>query len=108
MLIKRPNITFESFSDGVCNIYSDEEKLKFKNLGYSKKILGYKRYWSAAANQMEISKVIKIPLVKALSTYDKVTIDEKAYTIELIQEKHDTNPLSMDLTLKEDGFFLKG
>lgn len=105
MKIKTNNIEFVSFSDGICNIHTIDEEgnkiYKYKNLGFSKCILGYKRFWAAAANQMEINKVIKIPQLSNVDTYDKVQINDIDYDIKLIQSKFETNPPSIDLTLQQ-------
>ena len=97
MKIKAPNIEFIAFKDGVCDIYyEDEDGNKVE-----KSILGFKRHFSAKAVNVDISKVIKIPMVQGIDNYDTVEIkNEGKYKIELIQEKNDTNPPSQDITLK--------
>lgn len=105
MKIKTDNIDFVSFSDGVCDIYTideNEKKIyKYENLGFDDLILGYKRFWAAAANQIKVNKVIKIPRLNKIDTYDKVTINGIDYDIKLVQYKPDTNPPSIDLTLQQ-------
>lgn len=95
---------FVAFSDGVCNIYAlddDEEKAyKYKNLGFTNRILGFKRFFEAEGNKMAISKVIRIPQVSNIDTYDHVEIGNDAYDIKIIQEMYNTNPPSLDLTLQ--------
>ena len=105
MKIKTDNIEFVSFSDGVCNIYSvdDEGKRmanKYTNLSFSNRVLGFNRFFSAAANQMAITKIIRIPQLNNIDTYDLVEIGDVSYNIKLIQNIYESNPLSMDLTLQ--------
>ncbi len=104
MNIKTNNIEFVSFSDGVCNIYAldnDGNRIyKYKGLGFSNRVLGFKRYWAAAANQMEINKVIRIPSLKNIDTYDHVEIGGETYDVKMVQAIYDTNPICIDLTLQ--------
>ena len=105
MRIKVPNVEFIPFKDGVCDIYYEDEEgnkvEKYKTLGFEKRILGFKRHFSAKAVNVDVSKVIKIPMVQGIDNYDTVEIKgEGKYKIELIQEKNDTNPPSQDITLK--------
>ena len=100
---------FLSFSDGVCSIYTkdyDDNKIvpnKYTSLGFNNRILGFKRYFEAAANQIEINRVIRIPNVPGITNYDFVEIDEGLgiinYGVKMVQIIYDTNPLSIDLTL---------
>lgn len=105
MLIKR-NIEFESFSDGVCYIYEeteDGEKIyKYNRLGYSERSLGYKRFFAAKAAQVQANAVIRIPKVKGINSHDTLLIKGVGrYDIELIQKVSDSNPPSLDLTLRQ-------
>jgi hypothetical protein len=95
---------FVSFTDGVCNIFttdSDDERLpdKYSNLGFSKRVLGFKRYFEASARQIDINRVIRIPQVSGIDTYDFVEIDTVKYGVKMVQEIYDTNPPCIDLTL---------
>lgn len=105
MKIKVDNIDFVSFSDGVCDIYYEndegERSYKYKNIGYDNKVLGLKRHFAAKAVNVNVTKVIRIPLVKGIDNYDKVEIKGiGVYDIELLQTIYDTNPQSINLTLK--------
>ena len=104
MKIKMPT-EFISFSDGVCTIFSEDDDGnradKYKNLGFTKRTLGYKRFFEANSNQMSIDKVIRIPQLGGIDTYDHVELDGIQYDIVLIQDIYDSNPLSTDLTLQK-------
>lgn len=106
MKIKTDNIDFVSFDDGICNIYTEDEDgnriEKYKNLGFSNRVLGFKRYFTAAANQVKTDRVIRIPQVPGLDTHDTIEISGIGkYSIELVQSIFDTNPPSIDLTLRQ-------
>lgn len=106
MKIKNNNIEFIAFNDGICKVYrtddEDNKKYKYERLSYKRKVLGYGRHFSAMAVQVKVSAVIAVPFVKNISAKDIVTLqDGTEYEVVLVQEKDDTNPRSLDLTLSE-------
>lgn len=106
MRVKNKNIEFVSFSDGVCDIYYEDEEgnktYKYKSLGLSKRVLGFNRFFTAKASQVKVNAVIRIPKIPGIDNHDNVEIKGCGrYSIELIQEIFDTNPQSIDLTLKQ-------
>lgn len=105
MKIKSDSIEFISFSDGKCDIYTEDDSggksNKYIGLGFSNYVLGVKRYWAAAANQVKINKVIRIPLLRDIDTFDTVEIKGMGkYEVKEIQEIYDTNPPCITLSLK--------
>ncbi|MCB2311610.1 hypothetical protein LGL55_10605 [Clostridium tagluense] len=97
---------FISFGDGVCNIYTiDDKKVrldnKYTSLGFNNRVLGVTRYFASMANKMAINNVIRIPKLDNIDTFDRIDINEKSYDIKIIQVIYDSNPPSIDLTLKE-------
>lgn len=106
MKIKTPNIEFISFSDGVCDIYAEDDEgakiSKYESLGFSNKTLGFNRYYAGKAANIEVNRVVKIPNISNIDNHDIVEISGVGkFSIELIQFKDDTNPLSKDLTLRK-------
>ena len=106
MKIKNNNIEFISFSDGICDIYYEDEEgnktYKYKGLGLSKRVLGFNRFFTAKANQVKVNLVIRVQRVLGLDIHDNVEIKGLGkYSIELIQEIFEVNPPSIDLTLKQ-------
>lgn len=106
MKIKSNNIEFISFSDGICNIYSEDEEgnrvYKHKSLCFSNKILGYKRYFAARTAKVQTDMVIKVPNIGEIDNYDILSIDGiGCYSIEMIQVISTSNPPSKDLTLRK-------
>mgnify|MGYP000880601702 CR=1 FL=1 len=106
MKIKMDNIEFVSFSDGVCDIYSEDEEgtktYKYKSLGFTNRVLGYNRAFAAQAVQVKANAVIRIPQLRNIDTHDTVEVkDIGKYDVELVQNIFDTNPPSVDLTLRQ-------
>ena len=94
---------FVTFKDGICKIYgfdeNDVEVIKHGSLGFDNRVLGFKRYFEAAANQIEINRVIRIPNVPGITIYDFAEIELIKYGVKLVQNIYDSNPPSIDLTL---------
>ncbi|AGK95405.1 hypothetical protein [Clostridium pasteurianum] len=106
MKIKTDNIEFISFSDGICDIYTEDEEgnksPKYNGLGFSNRVLGFNRHYAARANNVQTNAVIRIPQVPGIDTHDTLEIKNQGkYDIELIQNKFDTNPPCKELTLRQ-------
>lgn len=106
MKLKPNNIEFISFSDGICDIYSEDNEgdieYKYTSLGFTNRVLGYNRYFTASANQVKVNAVIRIPKVYGIDNHDILEIVGLGkYSIELIQEIFESNPPCLDLTLKQ-------
>lgn len=104
MKIKTDNIEFVSFSDGICDIYTEDEEenknYKLRGLGYEERVLGFKRHFAAKAAQVQANAVIRIPKVPGIDTHDTLEIlNMGKYDIELAQNIKDSNPPSIELTL---------
>ena len=104
--IQPNNIKFLSFNCGVCNIFSEDEEgnveYKIKNLPFSNKTLGYGRYYTAKASNTKVDRVIVIPYIPfKINNHLTLCIEDMDYFIELVQEIEDSNPKSLQLTLRE-------
>jgi len=103
----KTNVEFIAFDDGICDIYTEDEGsekiIKYDNLGFSNRVLGFKRFFEASANQIIINRVIRIPQLPGIDNYDYVEIEidkvKVKYGVKMVQPIPDTNPLSTDLTL---------
>jgi hypothetical protein len=98
------DIEFVSFNDGQCNIFTNDyndERLpnKYSNLCFSNRVLGFKRFFEASARQIDINRVIRIPQLPGIDTYDYAEINGVTYGVKMVQEIYDTNPPCIDLTL---------
>lgn len=94
-----------TFNDGVCDIYSisdeDVETVKQHNLCFSKRTLGYRRFFSAAAAQTDITRVIRVPLITNFDSKDFVRIGSDVYEVVMVQEVSDFNPPCLDFSLRQ-------
>ena len=102
----KTEVEFESFSDGVCEIYTEDEEgnktVKYQSLGFGNRILGYNRHFAAKAVQIQTNAVIRIPKVNGIDIHDTVVIQGIGrYDIEMTQNMFNTNPPSLDLTLRQ-------
>lgn len=106
MKIKIPNIEFSCFKDGLCDIYTEDEEgnksYKFRGLGFEKRVLGFGRHYAAKAVQVRTDSVIRVPKLPGIDSHDTLKITNLGkYDIEFIQDILDSNPLSLDLTLRQ-------
>lgn len=106
MRIKTDNIEFISFNDGVCDIYMEDDDgnkaYKYTGLGFNNRVLGFGRYFEAKAVQVKTNAVIRIPQIPGIDTHDTLEIRGLGrYDIELVQDIYETNPPSIDLTLRQ-------
>lgn len=106
MKIKVPNIEFTSFIDGICSIYIEDEEgnrdYKYKDLGFENRVLGFNRHFAAKAVQVQANAVIRIPKIPGINIHDTLEIaNQGKYDIELAQNIKDSNPPSIDLTLRQ-------
>lgn len=101
----------QNFGDGVVKIYAVTNSaqpgyqpvpaLTLKCvLRYEEQRLGIQRYYSAAQNQIEVERVIRVPRAGAITSQDvAITEDGRRYRIDLVQVVTDAYPPSLDLTL---------
>lgn len=105
------NVVTQNFGDGlvtVCTV-SDAAKPGHQpvpeltpkyTLRYSEQRLGIQRYYSAAQNQIEVERVIRVPRAGPIDNqYVAITEDSRRYRIDLVQAVTDVYPPSLDLTL---------
>lgn len=107
----KTDLEMETFNDGICSIYETDEQgdpiIKFQGIRFQNKTVSYKRFFEAAAAQVEINAVIRIPQLKGISEYDIAVIEGKTYKIEQIQHLDMTNPPVTDLTLRQSEVLLE-
>lgn len=102
----KTDVEFTSFSDGVCDIYTlDDEDTRtdiFTGMGFANRVIGYNRVFAAKAAQVQANRVIRIPQVAGVDTGETVEISGVGkYRVEMVQTIFDTNPPSIDLTLRQ-------
>ena len=104
-------VVTQGYGDGVVAIYTVKDvaqpgyqpkpqpTLKCK-LRYEEQRLGIQRYYSAAQNQIEVERVIRVPRAGVITNQDvAITEDGRRYRIDLVQTVTDAYPPSLDLTL---------
>ena len=102
---------FETFNDGVCNIYKLADvslpgfkpvfKPKFyRAVPFHYKTIGVKRNYEAMQNQVRIDELISIMQNRNISTQDIVVIEGVQYDIKQVQHKNDTSPRTSLVTLQ--------
>lgn len=103
---------FLSFNDGVAFFFSVEnaseegDRAKYKLVPKAKvrfeyRTVGLQRFFDAAQVKVTVAKVIVTPLISSINPQDVVTIGDNQYIIQMKQERYDTRPASMLLTLSE-------
>lgn len=103
---------FLTFNDGtaeICAIHNvaeegDRPKNKLivkERLRFENRTVGLQRFFDAAQEKITISRVVSMPLIASVSTQDVVIINGNQYEIKMKQEKFDTRPASMLLTLSD-------
>lgn len=104
-MLQKPKKT-QTFNDGICDISivvgdGEEPESLYKNLRFGNKIFGYKRFFTAAANDVRISKVIRIPYVPGIDTDCTISIGDDDYEIKMMQTIDDVAPTCFELTLQK-------
>lgn len=102
----------QSFNDGIATIWSVSDDAALGNTPtrrlkeikmkarYEERRLGVQRYYVAQQNQIQISRVLRIPAGTEITNQD-ILVDERGvqYRIDLVQIVTNVFPKSMDLTL---------
>lgn len=79
-----------------------EELTPRLQLRYEEQRLGVQRYYEAKQNQVEISRVLRVPRAGVVTNQDAaITEDGRRYRIEMVQTVPDVLPPSLDITLSD-------
>lgn len=103
---------FISFNDGICAVYAVEngadegdtptEKLIEKyRLRFRWHTVGMSRYYEAMQAQVKISNAVDVPLRADIDPQDVCVIDGRQYRIEQVQQRRDSKPPSLLLSLSD-------
>lgn len=100
------NREFETFNDGIMNIYDGKErrkgKKKFSNIRFGNKVIGNKKYYEAKVLNEKLEKAVVIPPINVSQT-DYVEIGLETYAISSMQYKFDAQPPHILLNLVKGG-----
>lgn len=105
MKIETPT-QFLTFNNGICDIYSvkgNKIDTKLMTLPFGDRTIGMKRYYSARAAGVEITKLIQVPQQLFIKASNRAVVENIEYKIEQVQQLNDTNPRTTLLTLRKIG-----
>ena len=96
----------ELFNDGLVTIYKTEKrriKTEVARLRYGLRTVGIKRFYEAKIAGVRADKLISVPFNKFItgSSSSLLIIDDTQYEVVQIQEKYDSIPPVMYITLKQ-------
>ena len=103
MEIKTP-LKFETFTDGLLDIHNvSGNKLaeKVETLSFGNQVIGVKRNYAARSVNVEINKLVRVPLREYLTNKHNAVISGERFKIEQVQHIHDSNPPKTVLTLRQ-------
>lgn len=108
---KNDSSVSQPLSDGLVNVYSVVDAAhpgslpvvglvhKIK-LPYAEQRLGITRYYAALQNQIQVSRVVRVPRAGNVTTQDvAITEDGQPYRVDMVQSVPDLQPPCVDLTL---------
>lgn len=94
----------ELFNDGLVTIYKTEKrriKTEVARLRYGLRTVGVKRFYEAKIAGSRVDKLISVPFNKFITGSSLLIIDDTQYEVVQIQEKYDSIPPVMYITLKQ-------
>ena len=96
---------FETFNDGVVDIYDlDEEGEKGEKIAtmrFGNQVIGTERYFKAKATDVEITKLIRIPMISKVEVHQIAEINGKDFRIVQAQQIFDSHPKKTVLSLEK-------
>ena len=102
---------FETFGDGNLTICEVSErsiiKTRHRNVRFGNKTVGVTRFYQAKVASDQVSKLVAIPALSGISQTDVVLIGNAQYRIVQIQDKFDTCPPCLCLSLAESKIVYK-
>lgn len=94
---------FQTFNDGSCSFRridddgnAGEEK---EHLCFEERTVGYKRFYEAMTNKVQIDRMIRVPFRPWITTEYLAVLDGQIYEIKQAQIIPDAKPRSMDVSL---------
>lgn len=68
-------------------------------LPFAERTVGVRRYYEAQQNQINVSRVIRVPAAPGITTQDVAVIGSDRYRLDLVQTVSGVYPASLDLSL---------
>lgn len=92
-----------AFNDGVCSVWTVEKNHLKDKLGvfdFHEETIGIRAFYELGLQGKQIDRVISIPYQNLIDYSTIIQIEDKRYTVTLIQKK-ETFPVSLRLTLEK-------
>lgn len=94
----------ELFNDGLVEVYKTEKrhiKNEVAKLRYGLRTVGIKRFYEAKIAGVRADKLISVPFNKFITGNNLLIINGTQYEVVQVQEKYDSVPPAMYITLKQ-------
>lgn len=96
----------ETFNDGILNVLEVDKRHIIKNIvecmHFGNKTVGVTRFYKASTAGSVIDKLISVPFNKLINRNNLIEIDGEIFSIKQLQEKHDTSPPTLYLSLEKN------
>lgn len=103
-------VKFESFLDGLCDLWQLDESrnpaLLQAGIRFQNRVVGFKRNFTAEQAGRTVQKLIRIPQNPQVKKGTFVVIGQEQYTVLQAQNIPDTVPRCTDLTLEQPDVLL--
>lgn len=103
-MVQRKRANRELFNDGKCVVCKTEKKAiteEIAALRYGLRTVGITRFYQAKISESGVDMLISVPFNHFVNAKSIILINGEQYEINQVQEKYDTSPASMYLTLKK-------
>lgn len=104
-------VKFESFLDGLCDLWQLDENrnpvLLQAGIRFQNRVVGFKRNFTAEQAGRTVQKLIRIPQNPKVTKGTFVVIGQEQYTVLQAQNIPDTIPRCTDLTLEQPDVLLE-
>lgn len=101
-----PDKSFITFNSGTLELCKVKDRTiistKHKGLRFGDQTVGVVRFWEAKVASSSIDRLVAILPVQGISQMDMCLIEGKQYKIKQIQQKFDTTPVCLFLSLEEN------
>lgn len=95
---------FETFNDGVMEVCTVSKRAmvetKLRNMRFGDKTVGVKRYWEAQVSGNTVNRMVCVPMTDRIARDDIVVIGDRQHRVLQVQEKFDTYPPCLYLSLE--------
>lgn len=104
-------VKFESFLDGLCDLWQLDENrnpvILQAGIRFQNRVVGFKRNFTAEQAGRTVQKLIRIPQNPKVTKGTFVVIGQEQYTVLQAQNIPDTIPRCTDLTLEQPDVLLE-